>query len=147
MRRIHILLAAAAAVLPLSARAEMLPAYDPLTICESVAGSSARQEMIMRGCLFFQERMRKEVALVWDKVPSPVQQSCAATAKASGDYWRLKSCLDREAPAATPSFNAAADEAALSRLLGGIHFRAAIENGLTQGRCIAQYTIALRTRS
>jgi hypothetical protein len=45
------------------------------------------------------------------------------------------------------SFNAAADEAALSRLLGGIHFRAAIDNGLTQGRCIAEYTIALKTRS
>ena len=44
------------------------------------------------------------------------------------------------------SFNAAADEAALSRLLGGIHFRAAIENGLTQGRCVAAYTVALKTR-
>ena len=44
------------------------------------------------------------------------------------------------------SFNAAAEEAALSRLFGGIHFRAAIENGLEQGRCIAAYTIALSTR-
>ena len=103
MRHVPAILAALAAVLPLPARAELLPAYDPLTICESVAGSSARQEMIMRGCLFLQERMRKEVALVWDKVPSPVQQSCAAAAQASGDYWRLKSCLDRAAPAATPS--------------------------------------------
>jgi hypothetical protein len=103
MRRLVVLLAALAAVLPFSARADVLPAYDPLTICESVAGSSARQEMIMRGCLFFQERMRKEVALVWDEVPSLVQQRCAAAAKASGDYWRLKSCLDREAAAATPS--------------------------------------------
>ncbi len=84
---------------PKAAKAEILPAYDPLIICEAIAGSSARQEMIMRGCLFLQERMRKEVALVWDKVPSPVQESCAAKAKASGDYWRLKSCLDTEAPA------------------------------------------------
>jgi membrane-associated phospholipid phosphatase len=44
------------------------------------------------------------------------------------------------------SFNAAAEEAALSRLFGGIHFRAAIENGLEQGRCIAAFTVALKTR-
>lgn len=46
-----------------------------------------------------------------------------------------------------PSFVAAAEEAGLSRLYGGIHFRAAVENGLEQGRCIAQFAIGLRTRS
>ena len=44
------------------------------------------------------------------------------------------------------SFWAAADEAALSRLYGGIHFRAAIEQGLMQGRCIGAYAAALQTR-
>jgi PAP2 superfamily len=34
------------------------------------------------------------------------------------------------------SFNAAAQQAAISRLLAGIHFRAAIENGFAQGTCI-----------
>lgn len=34
------------------------------------------------------------------------------------------------------SFEAAASEAAISRLYGGIHYRSAIENGLRQGRCI-----------
>jgi hypothetical protein len=34
------------------------------------------------------------------------------------------------------SFNQAADEAAISRLYGGIHFRDAIENGVTQGKKI-----------
>jgi hypothetical protein len=34
------------------------------------------------------------------------------------------------------SFEAAATEAAISRLYGGIHYRAAIENGLRQGRCV-----------
>ena len=56
------------------ARAEMLPAYDPLMICEAIAGSSARPEMIMRGCLDWQERTRKEIALAWDKVPGSVQE-------------------------------------------------------------------------
>ncbi len=35
-----------------------------------------------------------------------------------------------------PSFAAAADEAAVSRLYGGIHFRSAIERGLEQGACV-----------
>jgi len=46
-----------------------------------------------------------------------------------------------------PSFTAAADEAGISRMYGGIHFRPAIEKGLEQGRCIAQFAIGLRTRS
>jgi membrane-associated phospholipid phosphatase len=45
------------------------------------------------------------------------------------------------------SFWHAADEAGMSRLYGGIHFRSAIENGLEQGRCIGAYTNALRTWS
>ncbi len=36
------------------------------------------------------------------------------------------------------SFDEAAQEAAISRLYGGIHYRAAIERGLDQGRCVAQ---------
>ena len=44
------------------------------------------------------------------------------------------------------SFNAAADEAGISRLYGGIHFHSAIVDGLAQGRCIGEYTIALKTR-
>lgn len=42
------------------------------------------------------------------------------------------------------NFDAAAQEAALSRLYGGIHFRAAIERGLEQGRCIATHVTKLR---
>ncbi|HLF21325.1 MAG TPA: vanadium-dependent haloperoxidase, partial [Aestuariivirga sp.] len=49
-------------------------------------------------------------------------------------------------PRAFPSFWAAADEAAISRLYGGIHFRAAIDRGQEQGRCIGTFTNALRTR-
>lgn len=45
------------------------------------------------------------------------------------------------------SFHAAAEEAALSRLFGGIHFRAAIERGLEQGRCIGAFVNALKTRT
>ena len=44
------------------------------------------------------------------------------------------------------SFRAAAQEAAVSRLYGGIHFRTAIERGLDQGRCVSAYANALKTR-
>ncbi len=37
------------------------------------------------------------------------------------------------------SFKAAASEAAISRLYGGIHYRAAVENGLSQGENIGEY--------
>ncbi len=85
------------------ARAEMLPAYNSEAICAGIAGGAARQELIMRGCLDFQERTRKEIALAWDKLPATVQDTCDKTAKASGgDYWRLKSCIDREAAAPAP---------------------------------------------
>ena len=48
-------------------------------------------------------------------------------------------------PRSFQNFWAAANEAAISRLYGGIHYRAAIEMGADQGRCIAAYTVALRT--
>lgn len=44
------------------------------------------------------------------------------------------------------SFNQAAEEAAISRLYGGIHYRAAIEDGLAQGRCIGARVSAMRFR-
>jgi hypothetical protein len=43
------------------------------------------------------------------------------------------------------NFKAAADEASMSRLYGGIHFRAAMVDGLLQGRCIGTYAAKLQT--
>jgi hypothetical protein len=42
------------------------------------------------------------------------------------------------------SFFAVAEEAAISRLYGGIHFRTAIEQGLDQGACIGRRVSAIR---
>jgi PAP2 superfamily len=42
------------------------------------------------------------------------------------------------------SFRAAANEAALSRLYGGIHYRAAVERGLEQGKCIGEKVAKLQ---
>lgn len=43
-----------------------------------------------------------------------------------------------EAPRSFTSIEAAATEAAISRLYGGIHYRNAIESGMRQGRCVGQ---------
>jgi hypothetical protein len=47
------------------------------------------------------------------------------------------------APRSFGSFAEAAEEAARSRLYGGIHYRAAIEQGLLQGRCVGEHVLAL----
>ena len=50
------------------------------------------------------------------------------------------------APRAYASFWEAAEEAAFSRLVGGIHFRSAIEHGIDEGRCVAERVLALPLR-
>jgi hypothetical protein len=40
------------------------------------------------------------------------------------------------------SFNQAAEEAAVSRLYGGIHFRDACDNGLVQGKQVGQFVLS-----
>jgi hypothetical protein len=47
-------------------------------------------------------------------------------------------------PRSFNSFKHAADEAGISRLYGGIHFRAAIDRGLEQGRCIGGFAANLK---
>jgi hypothetical protein len=79
------------------------------------------------------------------------QSAAAATVMTNlfGEDFAFLDATDRSdglAPRDFPSFWAAAREAANSRLLGGIHFRAAIERGLDQGRCIGEYVNALRTK-
>ena len=46
-----------------------------------------------------------------------------------------------------PSFAAAAEEAAMSRMYGGIHFRFGNEAGLAQGRAVGAFAAALRTEA
>mgnify|MGYP000297078774 CR=1 FL=1 len=47
-------------------------------------------------------------------------------------------------PRTFPSFQAAANEAAMSRMYAGIHFRAGVEGGQVQGRCVAQKVMAIK---
>lgn len=50
------------------------------------------------------------------------------------------------APRSFTSFSQCAEEAAISRLYGGIRFRPAIELGLQQGRCVADAVSGLRLK-
>jgi hypothetical protein len=78
-------------------------------------------------------------------------QSAAAAAvltKLFGEHFAFRDDTregDGLKPRSFPDFWAAASEAGISRLFGGIHFRAAIERGLVQGRCVADYANALKT--
>ena len=49
-------------------------------------------------------------------------------------------------PRTFKSFKAAADEAALSRLYAGIHYRFGVMGGQLQGRCVADKVLALQLR-
>ncbi len=49
-------------------------------------------------------------------------------------------------PRAFESFFDFADEAAISRLYGGIHYRSAIEEGIDQGKCIGKQVSALKVK-
>jgi len=45
------------------------------------------------------------------------------------------------------SFEEACDEAAISRMYGGIHYRPAFENGLTEGKSVGTYILSkVKTR-
>jgi hypothetical protein len=45
-----------------------------------------------------------------------------------------------------PSFKVAANEAALSRMYAGIHFRSGGESGQAQGRCVGQKALSLKLK-
>ena len=47
-------------------------------------------------------------------------------------------------PRTFSSFQAAANEAAVSRLYAGIHFRSGVESGQVQGRCVGQKALGLK---
>lgn len=50
-------------------------------------------------------------------------------------------------PRTFPSFKAAADEAGLSRLYAGIHYRFGVEGGQVQGKCVAAKALALNFKT
>jgi len=79
-------------------------------------------------------------------------QSGAAAAVLESFYGRDTGFEDRThndrgwGPKRFKSFRAASEEAAASRLYAGIHYRSAIEHGVTQGRCIGDLALKLSAR-
>jgi hypothetical protein len=79
------------------------------------------------------------------------QSGAAATALAKdfGENFAFTDAThvrDGLAPRSFKSFWEAAQEAAISRLYGGIHFREAIDRGLEQGKCVGSFVNLLKTR-
>ncbi len=79
-------------------------------------------------------------------------QSAAAAAVLSKQFGAQTAFTDNThndrgwGPRTFASFSAAAEEASLSRLYAGIHFRSAVINGQAQGRCVADRVLELKTR-
>jgi hypothetical protein len=70
-------------------------------------------------------------------------------AKLFGDHYAFEDHTheaDGLIPRKFNSFWDAAEEAGISRMYGGIHFRHAIELGLEQGKCVGSYVVKLQTR-
>src|SRR5262249_21341743 len=80
-------------------------------------------------------------------------QSAAAATVLEGFYGSDTAFEDRThndrgwGPKRFSSFRAASDEAAMSRLYAGIHYRSAIEHGAAQGRCIGALALKLASRA
>ena len=55
-----------------------------------------------------------------------------------------KPLVDTEKQTYAKAVEAAADEAALSRLYAGIHYRFGVVGGQVQGRCVAYKVLALK---
>lgn len=77
-----------------------------------------------------------------------VQSGAAATVLTAvfGENYKFTDRTHDDLGMAAPtftSFAAAAQEAAISRLYGGIHYRSAIEQGLAQGQCVGEHVLAL----
>ncbi len=75
-----------------------------------------------------------------------VISSAAAIALSSifGDNFQFDDDVEVEYGLPVRSFNSfieASEEAAISRLYGGIHYRPAIDNGVTQGRALGKYVV------
>jgi PAP2 superfamily len=76
-----------------------------------------------------------------------VASTCSATILTSVFGENFAYTDDTEIPYGLPirkykSFNNAAKEASMSRLYGGIHYRAAIENGIIQGKNIGDFIVS-----
>lgn len=79
--------------------------------------------------------------------PSDQALVSAAVAEVLSDNFGIMAFTDNTyafrnlPPRKFTSFISAASEAAMSRLYGGVDFRAAIENGLRQGQCVGRNVI------
>jgi hypothetical protein len=76
-----------------------------------------------------------------------VASTCSATLLTAvfGDHFAYTDYTEKDYGLPNRSFKSftdAAKEASMSRFYGGIHYKAAIENGIAQGKAIGDYIVA-----
>jgi membrane-associated phospholipid phosphatase len=143
--------------------AQAAATYAPLTIAMAdafIATWHAKyQHNVMRPVTFVQ--LALDSAWTPTLMPTPPfpeypsghsVQSSAAAGVLSAVFGRETKFTDNThndrgwGPRTFASFNAAAAEAALSRLYAGIHFRQGVEAGQKQGACVAERSLALKLK-
>lgn len=114
---------------------------------------------LLRPITYINERIDPDWQAVLDTPPFPAYTSghsndvgAASTILTAlfGDGFAITDHTNEDrgfAPRSFGSFAEAADESAISRLYGGIHYRFDIEQGLEQGRCVGRVVNALELRT
>lgn len=114
--------------------------------------SQKYQVNLLRPVTYINAHIRRSWAPLIETPPFPEYPSghsvvSAAAAEILTSLFGVQSFTDSThsdiglAPRHFTSFEAAASEAAISRLYGGIHYRTAIENGMRMGRCISEHLL------
>jgi hypothetical protein len=135
-------------------RSAMMYAMTGITLADAFIGcwSLKYQVNLLRPETYIHEHIRRSWAPyvqtpLFPEYPSGHSVASAAAADVLTSLFGIVAFTDTthvpdgEAPRSFTSIRAAADEAAMSRLYGGIHYRTAIENGITMGECIAQHEL------
>lgn len=133
-------------------RAAMMYAMVGMSVADAFISTwwTKYQTMVIRPVSYIQENIRRRWNSYIQTPPFPEYPSGHSTVSASAaevltaffgaqafeDRTHIMYGHEETFARSYTSFEAAAAEAAISRLYGGIHYRSAIENGMRQGRCI-----------
>ena len=141
--------------LPLSRAGEMFALLNMTLADTFVSAWALKYEVnLVRPVTYIQENIRRNwnpylTTPLFPEYPSGHSVTSGAAAQVLTTMFGQVSFTDRtpiingheNVQRSFTSFQQAANEAAISRMYGGIHYRVAIENGLEQGRCVSNHVL------
>lgn len=141
--------------LPLSRAGEMFALLNMTLADTFISAWALKYEVnLLRPVTYIQENIRRNwnpylTTPLFPEYPSGHSVTSGAAAQVLTTMFGQVSFTDRtpiingheNMQRSFTSFQHAANEAAISRMYGGIHYRVAIENGLEQGRCVSNHVL------